>query len=195
MKTSLRIFIAEDEAIILSSFRAAIEHMGHSVAGFALDGETAQKMIKEISPDLVLIDINLPKKTGIEVIRAVNQDTLIPCIVITGYYSDMLIEDAAKAGALGYLLKPVDLKQLEAAIRIAQARYQEFQELYKESSSLKNALEVRKYVEKAKGILMRRGGLQEEEAMKALQKKSKDTNKKLIVIAKEIIAADKLLDI
>ena len=80
MKTSLRIFIAEDEAIILSSFRAAIEHMGHSVAGFALDGETAQKMIKEISPDLVLIDINLPKKTGIEVIRAVNQDTLIPCL-------------------------------------------------------------------------------------------------------------------
>ena len=89
----------------------------------------------------------------------------------------------------------MDVKQLEAAIRIAQARYQEFQELYKESSSLKNALEVRKYVEKAKGILMRRGGLQEEEAMKALQKKSKDTNKKLIVIAKEIIAADKLLDI
>ena len=114
-----------------------------SVAGFALDGETAQKMIKEISPDLVLIDINLPKKTGIEVIRAVNQDTLIPCIVITGYYSDMLIEDAAKAGAFGYLLKPVDVKQLEAAIRIAQARYQEFQELYKESSSLKNEMCIR----------------------------------------------------
>ena len=101
MKTSLRIFIAEAEAIILSSLRAAIEHMGHSVAGFALDGETAQKMIKEISPDLVLIDINLPKKTGIEVIRAVNQDTLIPCIVITGYYSDKLIEDAARQERLG----------------------------------------------------------------------------------------------
>ena len=190
----MRIFIAEDEAIILGTFKMLVEKIGHTVVGVATDGESAERKIRQLQPDLILIDINMPKKSGMEVIRAVNEDHIIPCIFITGYYSEELSQKAAKLGAFGYLLKPVDGKQLEAAIQIAQARYEEFRQVYAEADSLRIALEERKYIERAKGILMDRFGLKEPDDMRQLQKKSKDKNKKLVVVAKEIIAAEKLLD-
>ncbi len=191
----LRIFIAEDETIILGTFKMMVERAGHTVIGTALDGMQAEEQIRSLLPDMVLIDINMPKKTGLEVIKSINQDRLVPCIFITGYYSEQLSQQAAELGAFGYLLKPVDGKQLEATIQIAQARYEEFQQVYAQADSLRNALEERKYIERAKGILMDRFGLKEPDAMRQLQKKSKDKNKKLVIIAKEIIAAEKLLDV
>ena len=191
----LRIFIAEDEAIILSNFKLQCQKLGHDVVGIARDGITAEKEILRIVPDMVLIDINMPGKNGIDVVATVMQDRIIPSVFITGFYSEELSIQAAHAGAFGYLLKPVDSKQLSAVIQIAYARYLEFIEIQKESDTLRTALENRKYIERAKGILMERFALSEPDAMKQLQKMSKDRNKKLAVISRELIAAEKLLDL
>ena len=184
----LRLFIAEDEAIILSNFKMQCQRLGHA-------GDSAEREILRLHPDLVLIDINMPGKNGIEVVEHVMQEELIPCVFITGFYSEDLSAQAARAGAFGYLLKPVDSKQISVAIQIAQARYQEFTQIRQESDTLRTALEDRKYIERAKGILMSRFALSEPEAMKRLQKLSKDRNKKMAVISRELIAAEKLLDL
>lgn len=191
----LRLFIAEDEAIILSNFKMQCQRLGHAVIGVARDGDSAEREILRLHPDLVLIDINMPGKNGIEVVEHVMQEELIPCVFITGFYSEDLSAQAARAGAFGYLLKPVDNKQISVAIQIAQARYQEFTQIRQESDTLRTALEDRKYIERAKGILMSRFALSEPEAMKRLQKLSKDRNKKMAVISRELIAAEKLLDL
>jgi len=195
MANPLRVFIAEDEAIILDNFVMRIEKMGHKVVGIALDGYEAKDKIAQLKPDLILMDINMPHQDGLSVMEEINKDRVIPCIIITGHYSDQLIERANQAGVFGYLIKPVDEKQLEATVNIVQTRYADFQQLIQETENMKNALEDRKYIEKAKGILMDRFMLKEVDAMKQLQKQSKDKNKKLVVVAKEIIAAEKLLNI
>ena len=191
----LKLSIAEDEAIILSNLKMQGQRLGHEVIGVARDGDTAEREILRLRPDMVLIDINMPGKSGIEVVADVMQEALIPCVFITGFYSEELSAQAARAGAFGYLLKPVDTKQISAAIQIALARYQEFMQIRKESDTLRTALEDRKYIERAKGILMSRFALTEPEAMKRLQKLSKDKNKKIAVVSKELIAAEKLLDL
>jgi len=195
MANPLRVFIAEDEAIILDNFVMRIEKMGHIVVGIALDGYEAKEKIAQLKPDLILMDINMPHQDGLSVMEEINKDRVIPCIIITGHYSAKLIERANQAGVFGYLIKPVDEKQLEATVNIVQTRYSDFQQLIQETENMKNALEDRKFIEKAKGILMDRFMLKEVDAMKQLQKQSKDKNKKLVVVAKEIIAAEKLLNL
>ncbi len=169
--------------------------MGHKVVGIALDGYEAKEKIAQLKPDLILMDINMPHQDGLSVMEEINKDRVIPCIIITGHYSAKLIERANQAGVFGYLIKPVDEKQLEATVNIVQTRYSDFQQLIQETENMKNALEDRKFIEKAKGILMDRFMLKEVDAMKQLQKQSKDKNKKLVVVAKEIIAAEKLLNL
>lgn len=189
----LRIFILEDEALILSSFLMSLGKMGYEVCGYALDGSMAADMILNLEPDLILLDVNLPGKDGLSVLNEVNQKKLIPGIVISGYCSEQLVNKANEIGAFAYLVKPVNEKQLMASIEIAMSRFREFEEASNETSDLKIALANRKYIEKAKGILMNRFGVAENEAMRRLQKKSRDQNKKLIEAAKEIIEADKAL--
>lgn len=192
MEKSLRVFILEDEAIILSSFLMWLKKYGYDICGYALEGNGASKKILELEPDLILLDINLPGKDGLDVLSEVNQKKLIPGIVISGYCSEQLVNKANAIGAFAYLVKPVNEKQLMASIEIAFSRFQEFEEFSNEACSLRIALDNRKYIEKAKGILMNRFEVSENEAMKRLQKKSRDTNKKLVDVAKEIITADKI---
>ncbi len=186
MGTGLKIFIAEDDALILEDFTITLEEMGHIVVGTASNGESALNGIQNLRPDLILIDINMPKKDGITVMEEINQTESIPAIIITGYCSQELLDRASNLSVYGYLLKPIDAKQMQAAVEIAIKRA-------KDVSVAKEALENRKYIERAKGILMDQFGLSESDAMKRLQKKSRDANKKLAVIAKEIIEAAQLL--
>ncbi|SFL40681.1 ANTAR domain-containing response regulator [Halanaerobium salsuginis] len=193
MNSSLNIMIAEDESIILMGLKANLTELGHQVIAEAFDGEEAIKKALYYEPDLILIDINMPKTDGIEAIRRISQKKLIPCIIITGYNDEKLIKRATEAGAFAYLVKPVAKKEIEPAISIAVARSADFKQVNQELSDNKKALVNRKLVERAKGVLMDRLNLTEQTAMKLLQKKSNDRNLKLAIIAQEIIEADQKL--
>lgn len=191
----LRIFIAEDEAIILRNFMDKVKKMGHEVAGTALNGADAVERITEAIPDLVLVDINMPGKDGLTVVREACAPAQIPAIVITGHYSEELMERANQDCVFAYLMKPVDQKQLEAAINIAWNKYEQYLDTCAEAKQLREKLANRVIIERAKGFLMDSFGLKEGEAMKHLQKMSKDKNKKLVNIAKEIVEKQKQLDL
>jgi two-component system, response regulator PdtaR len=192
MNKSLRILLAEDEYLVLMGIKSYVEKLGHEVVGIATDGAKAVELAIEEKPDLVIMDINMPNLDGIDAIKKINETLFIPSIIVSGYHDEKLINRATEEGVLYYLLKPVDMGDLKIAINISLSRFEEFKKLQDELNSTKNALEARKHIEKAKGILMERMNLKEAEAMKRLQQMSRDKNKKLVVIAKELIEADAL---
>ncbi len=192
---SLRILIAEDEAMVLFGFKMFLDEMGHEVIGEAYDGETAINLAKQLQPDLLIMDVRMPVMDGIRALEIINSqpDSIIPCIFVTAYSDIELIEKAKEAGAFNYLIKPISFDSLRAAIEIAMIRFKEFNAIHKELADTKNNLENRKYIEKAKGILMVEFNFKEQQAMEYLQKKSRNCNKKLIDVAKEVIRMNKAL--
>ena len=189
----IKIYIAEDESIILMNFKMILQQLGYEVVGSAVNGEKALKDILELKPDLLLLDINMPRLDGISLFESVSKAYDAACIFITGHFSEAFVEKAKKAGALGYLIKPVDEKQLKASIEVAVARFDERCILRDETEKLRADLSDRKYIERAKGILMDSFVLKEGEAMARLQKLSRDKNKKLAVIARELIEKEKIM--
>lgn len=189
----IKIYIAEDESIILMNFKMILQQLGYEVVGSAVNGEKALKDILELKPDLLLLDINMPRLDGISLFESVSKAYDAACIFITGHFSEAFVEKAKKAGALGYLIKPVDEKQLKASIEVAVARFDERCILRDETEKLRADLSDRKYIERAKGILMDSFGMKEGEAMARLQKLSRDKNKKLAVIARELIEKEKIM--
>lgn len=201
MAKGLKVLIAEDEYVNLMGLRVNLEDLGHEVIGEARDGEEAVRLATELDPDLILMDINMPGIDGIQAIEEINRiredagREIVPVIIISGYHDQNLVDRANEVGVFAYLVKPVREEELKVAIEVCLARFHEFQELKKEYQRVKDSLEARKLIEKAKGILMYRNNLKEDEAMRALQRKSRDSNKKLVDIAKEIIEADRILSI
>ena len=189
----IKIYIAEDESIILMNFKMILQQLGYEVVGSSVNGEKALKDILELKPDLLLLDINMPRLDGVSLFESVSKAYDAACIFITGHFSEAFVEKAKKAGALGYLIKPVDEKQLKASIEVAVARFDERCILRDETEQLRADLSDRKYIERAKGILMDSFGLKEGEAMARLQKLSRDKNKKLAVIARELIEKEKIM--
>lgn len=193
----MRIFIVEDELLVQAGYRAMLSGSDYKIVGVATDGKEAiDEIIKRSGEiDLVIVDINIPNVDGIEVIKRINQCVKLPCIIVTGYCDDALIKRANEAGVFGYLQKPIDRYDLISTISVAAERFGEFEKLKTETDVAKKALEERKLIERAKGILMDKFELKEKDAMRFLQKKSRDKNKKLVDVAKDIIQAEKWLDI
>ena len=191
--SSYRIFVAEDDSIILMGLKMTLEHLGHTIAGEASDGETAVERIFETKPQLLLLDINMPKKDGLEILEEVHRRASVPAIILTAYPDDALVAKAKGLGAYGYLIKPVLEEQLKTAIEMAMGRHQDLRNAKRAAQQAERALSDRKKIERAKGILMDSFGLKEADAQKALQKKSRDQNKKLAEVAEEIIASSKAL--
>ena len=191
--SAVRVFLVEDEAVILESYRVILESGGYQVTGCAYTGKQALSLIPKTPADMILMDINLPDINGMEVLQKLNPVVQIPCVFITGYFSDSLLSKATELGAFGYVIKPIEEKQLLATVHIALRRAKEFSVLRAEAQSVKAALEDRKYIERAKGILMKRHTVSEDEAMRLLQRKSNLMNQKLVAVAKEIIRAEMML--
>lgn len=189
----MKIFIAEDNVIIRMTLRMALEKHGHEILGEAENGKVAVDCLGKLEPDLILMDINMPEKDGFTVLEEVCANRTIPVIIITGYYKVEFIERANRLGVFAYLMKPVDENQIIATIEIAKERFQEYLIMKEEVKSSKRALEQRKYVERAKGIIMKHKAITEMEAMKFLQKKSRNNNMKLIEVAKEVIRSEEIL--
>ncbi len=185
----VRIIIADDEPIIRMDLKEMLTHLGYLVVGEAGDGRSVVNMARELRPDLVIMDIKMPDMDGIEAARILTQEDIAPVIFLTAYSQKELVDQAKEAGVVAYLVKPFRESDLAPAIEIALARFEQFRALKKEVADLKEALETRKLVERAKGILMDTQGLSEAEAFRRIQKLSMDTRKPMKEVAEAIILA------
>lgn len=190
---SLRVLLADDESLRVMSLKGQLESMGHKVIAEAANGKEAVNLARELKPDLAILDIKMPEMDGIEAARTITEERPIPIILLTAFSEKELAERAAEANVAAYLMKPVSEHDLLPAIALAVSRFKEFQALHREVDDLRDALETRKLVERAKGILMRRLNLTEEEAFRRMQRRSQNENKKLGEIANAIITADGML--
>ncbi len=190
---TLRILIADDESLRVMSLKGQLESIGHKVVAEAANGKEAMSLARELKPDLAILDIKMPEMDGIEAAKGITQERPIPIILLTAFSEKELAERAAEANVSSYLMKPVSENDLLPAIALAVSRFKEFQALHREVDDLREALETRKLVERAKGILMRRLNLTEEEAFRRMQRRSQNENKKLGEIANAIITADGML--
>lgn len=185
----MRVFVVEDDPIILTGFSMMLKALGHEVVGQAVDGVSAVEKALALQPELILMDINMPKMDGISAIEKINQKNVIPCIIITGYKDEKQIERAARAGVYGYLCKPVDEYALKGEIAVVAERVKVYQSVERDRDKAIHSLEERKLIEQAKGILMKQKNLSEIDAFREMQKKSRDQNLKLADLARKIIKA------
>lgn len=184
-----RVVIADDESIIRMDLKEMLTHLGYLVVGEAGDGMSAVHMARELRPDLVILDIKMPGLDGVSAAKILTEEQVAPVLLLTAYSQRDLIEGAKDAGVVAYLVKPFREAELLPAIEIAMARFREFEELRDEVDDLKDALETRKLVERAKGILMQTQGLGEAEAFRRIQQISMNTRKPMREVASAILLA------
>jgi two-component system, response regulator PdtaR len=184
----VRILVAEDETIIRLDLRALLEQAGFEVCGEARDGVEAVELARELEPDLAVMDVKMPRLDGIEAARRILEERPIPIVMVTAYGQDEIVSRAVEAGVFGYLVKPFREQDLLPAIQTARARHDELQALRAEAESLADALAARKAIERAKGVLMAKEGLTEQEAFERLRRASQLSGRPLKVVAEALIA-------
>lgn len=189
-----RVIIADDESLIRMDLREMLTNQGYLVIGEAGDGRSALNLARELRPDIVIMDIKMPDLDGIEAARALTQERLAPVLLLSAYSQQELIQRASQAGVAGYLVKPFRENDLAPAIEVALARFSEFRTMEREVGDLQEALETRKAVERAKGILMDTQGLNETEAFRKIQKMSMNNRKPMRAVAEAIILAHQARD-
>jgi response regulator NasT len=191
----MRVLIAEDDPLIALGLAERLRSLGHEPLGPACDGEQAIEMAKASSPDLYLFDIEMPNVDGLEAAtRLAAAGWRRPVVVVTGVDDPSLIERSIASGVSAYLTKPVDSRDLDAAIGLAAARHAEFQELEAEVDRAQQALEDRKVVERAKGLLMTALNLSEQDAFRRLQLTARERNLRLADVAGRIVEQQSLLE-
>ncbi len=192
-QTHRKVLIAEDNAKTRLFLKNQLEVLGYEVIAAVGNGKAAVEQASELNPGLVILDIKMPEMDGLEAARIINSKAPIPIVLITGLSSDETASQAIEAGVFAYLVKPITKKQLEPAIKLALKRYDEFTSLKREVTDLRDAIETRKLVERAKGILMKRCNLSEDDAFKLLQSHSQRENRKMREVAETIVSASKLI--
>lgn len=183
------IAIVDDDASERLVLRGFIEDAGHNVAAEAVDGPGAIEICRTKTPDLIILDVRMPGMDGIEALRQILRASPIASILLTASDDEATIRRAVEAGAMAYLIKPVRGAELLSTIEFAVARFGEFKLLRKENSELKAAIETRKKVERAKGLLMASEGLTENEAFVRIRKISMDRRKTMAEVADIIVMA------
>jgi len=184
-----RVIIADDESIIRMDLREMLTNLGYLVVGEAVDGRSAVNLARELKPDVAILDIKMPDMDGIEAARILTEEKIAPVVLLTAYSQPDLVEGAKEAGVVGYITKPMRESDLTPAIEVAMARFSEFRALEKEVGDLKQALETRKLVDRAKGILMDTQGLTEAEAFRRIQKMSMNKRRPMKDVAEAVILA------
>ncbi len=192
-KCPLKVLIAEDEHLIATYLASNIADLGYEVIGPANNGETAVKLCKEHSPDLALLDIQMPKLDGIEAASLLFQENKTPTVILSAYADPEYVEAGNKIGIFGYLLKPVSKDQLRVGIEVAWARYLDWSAKHEQVEELQERLVQRKLIEQAKWIIVKRKQVDEPEAMRMLQKQARNNRKPLINVAQAIVDSEDLL--
>jgi len=183
-----RVLVAEDETLIRLDLKGMLEAAGFDVCAQARDGEEAVSLARETAPDVALLDVKMPRLDGIEAARRILDERPIPIVMVTAYGERELVSRAVEAGVFGYLVKPFREQDLLPAIRTAQARHEELLALREQADSLAEALASRKVIERAKGLLMEREGLSEQEAFARLRKASQVSGRPINVVAEAVLA-------
>ena len=187
-----RVVIADDESLIRMDLREMLTGLGYLVVGEVGDGYSAVNLAREVKPDIMLMDIKMPGMDGIEAARILTEERIAPVVLLSAYSQRNLVRRACKAGVVGYLIKPVQEAHLVPAIEVALTRYREFIKVQMRADRLRQALETRKLIDRAKGILMEQQGLTEAEAFRKLQKTAMDNRKSMKEIAWAIVLAHQM---
>ncbi|MBA2740759.1 MAG: response regulator [Actinobacteria bacterium] len=184
----VRVLIAEDETIIRLDLKGLLEAAGFEVCAEARNGEEAVRLARETTPEVALLDVKMPGLDGIDAARRILEERPLPIVMVTAYGERELVSRAVEAGVFGYLVKPFRETDLLPAIESARARHQELVALREEADSLAEALAARKAIERAKGLLMEREGLTEQEAFARLRKASQISGRPLKAVADALLA-------
>ncbi len=187
-----RVIIADDESLIRMDLREMLTNLGYLVVGEVADGRSAVNQARELRPDVVVMDIKMPDMDGIEAAKVLTEERIAPVVLLSAYSQRDLVDRAREAGVVAYLVKPYREEELSPAIEVALARFAEFRDLEKQVADLELALETRKLVDRAKGILMDKQGLTEAEAFRKVQKMSMDNRKPMKDVAEAIILAQQV---
>jgi response regulator NasT len=190
---AIRILIAEDNDLVSLTLEEQLKGLGYDVVGIARNGAEAVTLANRLKPDLIMMDIRMPEMEGTEAAARIRDQMPVPIIMLTAYADKDTVRKAEAAGALAYLVKPVNEVELPPAINIAMARFREIQGLRTQVNELEDSLEARKLIERAKGILMQRLGLNERDAYERLRQRARDKRAKMKDIAQAIIEAEELL--
>ncbi|MCA9014811.1 MAG: response regulator [Planctomycetaceae bacterium] len=190
MSKSLRIAIAEDEDELLVDLEETLHEFGHQVVAKAKNGRELVQLCRETKPDLVVTDIKMPDMDGLEAARQIRNENPLPIIILSAYHDSELVKRSLKENVLAFLVKPLSEQSLKTSITLAIHRFKEFQVLQHQATNLQQALEDRKIIERAKGILMNRAELCEQDAFRRLQFLSSQKNLKLVEIARSIVEAE-----
>jgi response regulator NasT len=193
MTLPLRIAVADDERDIREYFQEALPRLGHEVVASAEDGLQLVERCRTVKPDLVLADIRMPRLDGIEAAVAINKERPTPIVLVSAHHDADILNRLGAEPIMGYLIKPITEADLKAAIPVAMLRFRHFMALTKEASDLRQALEDRKLIERAKGILMHRLGVDEDEAFRRLRSRASEQNVKIAELGRRILAAEEIL--
>jgi response regulator NasT len=187
MKPSLRVVVAEDEALIRLDLVEMLTEAGYEVVGQAGDGEAAIEITEKEKPDLVVMDVKMPKLDGISAAERIANQRIAPVVILTAFSQRDLVERARDAGAMAYLTKPFTIEDLVPAIELAVSRFQEIKQLDAEVTDLQDQLKARKIIDKAKGLLMSKLNLTEPQAFKWMQKTAMDKRRTMVEVSNIII--------
>lgn len=185
-----RVLIAEDEALIRLDLKEMLEEEGYEVVGEAGDGEEAIALAEQLRPGLVILDIKMPKVDGIAAAQRIAGDRIAPVVILTAFSQRDLVERARQAGAMAYLVKPFQKKDLLPTIEMAVSRFAEIVQLELEVSGLQDRLEARKLIDRAKGLLMAEHNMTEPEAFRWIQRTAMDRRTTMREIAQAVISAE-----
>lgn len=195
MNESLKIAVADDEDLLRRYLKEALTDLGHQVVAAAANGRELVQQTLALRPDLVVSDVKMPEMDGIEAALEIMSTCPVPIVLVSAFHDEDLIARAESSRVMGYLVKPITGPQLGATIRLAHSRFKQIESLQQDTEDLKRMLEERKVIEKAKGILMMKTGISEPDALRRMQRGASDSNRKLIEVAKSIVAAESAIDL
>ena len=194
MNVSVRIAVADDEPRMRQFYQDALPILGHKVVCAAATGKELVQACQTHHPDLVITDIKMPDMDGIDAALQISRNEPVPVILVSAYDDPQLIARAGENHVQAYLVKPIKQQDLQPAIVIAMRRFEEFRSLRKEATDLRQALQDRKIIERAKGVIMKRGGLDEVAAFQTLQRLARDKNRKLVEVAEMFLTVEEAFD-
>ncbi len=182
-----RVLVAEDEALIRLDLAEMLTEEGYEVIGQAGDGQEAVEMAEELKPDLVIMDVKMPRRDGIDAASEIASKRIAPIVILTAFSQRDLVERARDAGAMAYLVKPFSINDLIPAVEVAVSRFNEITALEREVATLADRLETRKLVERAKGLLQTKQGMTEPEAFKWIQRAAMDRRTTMKRVAEVVL--------
>ena len=182
-----RVVVAEDETLIRMDLVEMLTEEGYDIVGQAGDGQQAVELAEEFRPDLVIMDVKMPRRDGIDAAAEIAKKRIAPVVILTAFSQRDLVERARDAGAMAYLVKPFSKSDLVPAIELAASRFNEIAALEREVTALSDRLETRKLIERAKGILMKSQGLSEPQAFKWIQRTAMDRRTTMKAVAEVVL--------